>query len=173
VKRSGDGIHVTLDDGRTVSVRPLSAGDEQALATAFRRLSEQSRVLRFGSAAPALTGQQLRHLVRSVDGESHVAIAAFAEGDSTRMVGVGRILRYPDDPQTLDVGITVADEYQGHGLGLVLAQQLALRRPRQARRIVTQVASGNHAALRLLDEFGTVDHTSTDGRTEVVLPSDS
>jgi RimJ/RimL family protein N-acetyltransferase len=172
MKCNVEGGQVTLDDGRTVCIRPLSSGDEPALAAAFHRLSEQSRVRRFGSAAPALTRQQLRHLVGSVDGEDHVAIAAFAEGDCDRMVGVGRLLRYPDDPQTLDVGITVADEYQGHGLGLALAQQLAVRRPAQARRIVTQVAAGNHAALRLLDVFGTVDHRSADGRVEVVLPGD-
>ncbi len=38
----------------------------------------------------------------------------------------------------LDVGITVADDYQRQGLGLILTQHLDLHRPRPASRIITQ-----------------------------------
>jgi RimJ/RimL family protein N-acetyltransferase len=160
---------VRLKDGRNVAIRRLSVGDEPALAAAFGRLSDESRILRFGYASRALTKPTLDYLVGSVDGRDHVAFAAFAPDDGDRMVGVGRILRYPEDPGTLDVGITVADDYHGQGLGLVLARRLERDRPRPARRIVTQVAAENDAALRLLAVFGSRGARSADGSVEVDL----
>lgn len=161
--------NVTLHDGRQVEIRPLLIGDQSALAAAFQRLSVESRILRFGYASTALTQPTLEYLVGSVDGLHHVAFAAFADDETGRMVGVGRVLRYPDDPSALDLGITVADDYQRQGLGLVLARQLELRRPRPASRIITQVTAGNEAALRLLAVFGRIAANSADGSVEVEL----
>ncbi len=120
-----------------------------------------------------------------MDGVDHVAFAAFApdveRGDDRpedggeqvgpyhrehapgRIVGIGRILRYPGDPDSLDVAVTVADDYQGTGLGRALADLLAAHRPRPARRILTQIAAGNERALALLGSFGTAHRRSGDG----------
>lgn len=152
-----------LRDGRGVLVRPVHAGDSEALAAAFLRLSDESQRMRFGSAPRILTPAALRHLVGSVDGVDHVAFAAFADEDPGRLVGIGRILRYPDDPDTLDVGVTVADDYQGTGLGRILADLLAAHRPRPARRIVTQIAAANERAITLLAAFGVPPTRSADG----------
>lgn len=143
---------VTLRDGRQVLIRPIRAGDGAALADAFQQLSANSKRLRFGSAPRVLSAAALRHLVDSVDGVDHVAYAAF--DDSERLVGVARILRYPDDPDTLDVGMVVADDYQGAGLGHVLGHLLATNRPRPAKRIVTSVSAGNEAVMSLFRAFG-------------------
>ena len=150
-------------------VRPVRAGDGEAFATAFLRLSSESQRMRFGSARRVLGQAALRHLVDSVDGVDHVAFAAFAEPQPGRLVGVARILRYPDDPDTLDIGMTVADDYQGAGLGRVFAELLAAHRPRPARRIVTQIADSNHRALALLAEFGQSRSRSADGDLVVDL----
>jgi RimJ/RimL family protein N-acetyltransferase len=147
-----DEAWVTLRDGRRVLTRPIRAGDGAALAAAFHQLSTRSKQLRFGSAPPTLPAAALRHLVDSVDGVDHVAFAAF--DDSGRLVGVARILRYPHDPDTLDVGMAVADDYQGAGLGHVLSHLLAAHRPRPAKRIMTSVASDNNRVMRLFRAFG-------------------
>lgn len=145
-----DGARVTLRDGRQVLTRPIRAGDGTALAAAFRQLSTRSKQLRFGSAPSTLSAAALRHFVDSVDGVDHVAFAAF--DDSGRLVGVARILRYPQDPETLDVGMAVADDYQG-GIGHVLSHLLAAHRPRPAKRIMTSVASDNTRVMRLFRAF--------------------
>ena len=64
------------------------------------------------------------------------------------------------------MGITVADDYQGVGLGRVFAELLAAHRPRPARRVVTHIADGNRSAISLLSAFGTSRRTS-DGRLVV------
>ncbi|WP_041369065.1 GNAT family N-acetyltransferase [Nakamurella multipartita] len=150
-----DGAPLTLRDGRQVQIRPVRAGDSAALAAAFGHLSARSKQLRFGSAPQTLSAAALRHLIDSVDGVDHVAFAAFDTVDGAeQLVGVGRILRYPDDPDILDVGMVVADDYQGAGLGQVLGQLLAEHRPRPARRIVTAVDSENRRVLGLFRAFG-------------------
>ena len=102
------------------------------------------------------------------DGTDHVAFAAFPLEQPQRLVGIARALRYPDDPGSLDVGMTVADDYQGVGLGSVLAGLLAAHRPGPAQRVVTQVAGGNRRALALLAAFGS-PHRSADGQVVVLL----
>ena len=172
-----------LADGRRVWLRPVQRDDGPALAEAFRRLSHDSARWRFGAAPRVLTAAALRQLIDAVDGIDHVAFAAVVhadhksvngsrraarhEGGSYRIVGIGRILRYPDDGDSLDVAITVADDYQGVGLGKTLAELLAAHRPSPARRIRTQVQPGNDRALALLGLFGATQRTSGDG--EVVI----
>ncbi|HOZ60394.1 MAG TPA: GNAT family N-acetyltransferase [Nakamurella multipartita] len=162
-----DGAPLTLRDGRQVRIRPVRAGDSAALAAAFGHLSARSKQLRFGSAPQTLSAAALRHLIDSVDGVDHVAFAAF--DDAEHLVGVGRILRYPDDRDTLDVGMVVADDYQGAGLGQVLGQLLADHRPRPARRIVTAVASENRRVLGLFRAFGAAP-TWTSAGVVIELP---
>jgi len=145
---------VTLRDQRHVLVRPIRSTDRDALAAAFLRLSSRSQQARFGSAPSVLGGAALRHLIDTVDGVDHVAFAAFTQPEPGLLVGVARILRYPDDPQSLDVGMTVADDYQESGLGSAMAALLAQHRPRPARRVITEVMSGNHRAMSLLTAFG-------------------
>ena len=162
---------IMLRDQRSVLVRPVDSSDGAALATAFRRLSGDSQRSRFGSAPRTLGTAALRHLVDSVDKVDHVAFAAFAafaDDEPERLVGVARILRYPEDPQSLDVGVTVADDYQSSGLGTILASLLADHRPRPARRVVTQIADWNHRAMSLLTAFGPPQRAE-DGRLFIDL----
>lgn len=159
---------IVLGDGRRVLVRPVRAGDRDALAAAFLLLSDESQQSRFGSAPRILGRAALQQLVDSVDGVDHVAFAAFADHEPDRLVGVARILRYPDDPETLDVGITVADDYQGRGLGMVLAGMLADHRPRPAHRVITEMADRNDRAFSLLSAFGS-PHRADDGRIFIDL----
>ena len=165
---TADGAVVTLNnsargDARQVLVRPVRDGDGDALAEAFLRLSPQSQRQRFGAAPRALGVSALHQLVDTVDGVDHVAFAAFLVEDPSWLVGVGRILRYPDEPDTLDVAITVAEDYRGTGLGRVLGELLAAHRPRPARVIRTQIAASNKPAMALLAVFGGSPRQSGDG----------
>lgn len=161
------GAGVTLRDGRQVWTRPIRAGDGVALEEAFQQLSARSKQLRFGSPPRTLGTAALGHLIDSVDGVDHVAFAAF--DDSERLVGVARILRYPHDPDTLDVGMVVADDFQGAGLGHVLGYLLAAHRPRPAKRIVTAVAADNERVMSLFRAFGATPRWSGAG-IEIELP---
>jgi acetyltransferase len=163
---------VRLADGRRVRLRPLVPSDAEALQEAYERLSPQARTSRFGSPPVSLRGDTLSYLV-SADGVDHVAFVAVEDlpddgPQPPRLLGAGRIMRYPDDPQSLDIGLTVADDVRGLGLGRALAAALARHRPRPARRILTAVDRTNEAALRLLAVFGRPVR-NPDGLVEVAV----
>ena len=115
--------HVTLRDGRVVAVRPLEPGDREWLAAAVRRLSPETRYLRFASPKPHLTTRELDFLV-DVDDHRHEAILA-TDPATGRGIAVVRYVEIPGEPGVVEIAATVADDWQGHGLGPALLAQVA------------------------------------------------
>jgi len=118
-----------LRDGTRILIRPLEAGDRDALARGFARLSPASRRLRFFSPTAALTDAQLEYLT-DIDHENHDAIAAIVvdgKGEPGEGVGVGRWIRLEDEPTKAEIAVTVLDDYQGRGIGTLLIGTLAQR----------------------------------------------
>ncbi len=104
---------LTLRDGRIVDVRPLQRGDREGLAAAIRRLSDQTRYLRFATAKPRLTKRELDFLV-DVDHHRHEAIVAI---DPITQHGVAavRYVQVPGEADVAEIAATVADDWQGRG----------------------------------------------------------
>jgi GNAT superfamily N-acetyltransferase len=71
------------------------------------------------------------------------------------MVGVARYIRSPDRLDAAEVAITVADEWQGRGVGTTLLRRLA-RRARAAGigAFVATCLAGNKEIIELLEELG-------------------
>lgn len=84
-------------------------------------LSPRSRYLRF-LAPIAKPSERLLDLMTQTDGHRHVAFVAVSV-DETTVLGVVRYVRTTGDPQTGEVAIAVADDWQGRGLGLQLLRQ--------------------------------------------------
>lgn len=117
--------HVTLRDGCVLDVRPLEPADREWLAAAVRRLSPDTRYLRFASPKPHLTKRELDFLV-DVDHHIHEAILA-ADPTSGRAIAVVRYVQVPGEPGVVEIAATVADDWQGRGVGPALLAQLAQR----------------------------------------------
>ena len=116
-------MQATYRDG--VTIRQLRSGDTATVASLFARLGEQSRRRRFCGAKPRLSDAELAQLAR-VDGDRHVLVG-FVDGDP-RPAGIARLVR---DGATAEIAVTVADCYQGRGLGTTLVRALAAdARPR-------------------------------------------
>lgn len=147
---------LVLRDGTPAMAWPLSPDDAAGLQEHWTRLSTQSRHDRFLATVRSLSPGLLRQLVDGVDGSEHVALVLFAfpDGAPEAAAGVGRIVRYTDDPGTADVAVTVADAWQGRGVASALLAELVRRRPRGVRTIRTQVADGNAASLAMLRRLG-------------------
>jgi hypothetical protein len=102
---------VRLRDGTVGLTWRLLPGDRDQLARAYEQLSPESKHHRFLTGVPHLSEAMLDRLVDGVDGYNHVALVCFlldAKGVGTP-AGVGRFIRYPDDPSCADVAVTVAE----------------------------------------------------------------
>jgi RimJ/RimL family protein N-acetyltransferase len=114
-----------LRDGRVVAIRPLERSDRPLLDAAIRRLSDDSRYLRFASAKPRISERELDHLV-DVDHHAHEALLAL-DPLTAQGVGVVRYVQLPGQPGVVELAVTVADDWQGIGLGSALLARLMQR----------------------------------------------
>lgn len=136
-----------------VTIRPLEAGDRDAFADLFARLSPRSRHRRYLSPKPALTPAELTRLT-DVDQVDHLAVVAVHPLDGL-LLGAGRFVRVAGEPQIADVAVEVADEWQGIGIGSALAAHVVQSaRARGYERLVATTLWENHPARRLLRRLG-------------------
>ena len=89
-----------------------------------------------------------------MDHHDHEALGALSPADG-RGVGIARYIRDPDDPRAAEIAVTIADDWQGRGLGSELLAQLS-DRARQAGigRFTATVSADNVAMTGLLWKMG-------------------
>ncbi|KRF37618.1 GNAT family N-acetyltransferase [Nocardioides sp. Soil805] len=150
---------VRLRDGTDAFVVPLLAANREALRDEYEQLSLETRFSRFLAAVPTLSDAMLDHLVDDVDGVDHVALVALViSRDGTEVpIGLARIIRYADDPEAADLGVTVVDEWQGRGVATALLEVLMRDRPAGIDRIRTVTRADNPASLAMLQALGDVE----------------
>lgn len=159
---------VVLRDGVRVTLRPIAADDRQRLLDSFARLSEESRYRRFLASKGGLFESELDYLV-DVDHCDHEAIVAI-DPSTDELLGVARYVRAADDPEVAEVAITVADDWQGRGLGRALLDRLTYRARREGvRRFSALVQNDNRASLGLLTAFGDTRQVSDAGQSELLI----
>jgi len=125
-----EGTLAVLRDGSTVLIRQVRGTDAPLLADGFARLSARSRQMRFLGPKKMLSAAELRYLTE-VDHHDHEAIGVLSPADG-RGVGVARYIRDADDPRAAEIAVTIADDWQGRGLGAELLARLSDRAARQA-----------------------------------------
>jgi GNAT superfamily N-acetyltransferase len=111
----------TLNDGRSVRIRPMRTTDRATYEAAVYSLSPRSRYLRFFAPIEKMS-ERLLDLMTQVDGRRHVAWLALTPDESTG-VAVVRYVCAGDDGQSAEVAIAVADDWQRGGLGGELLRQ--------------------------------------------------
>ena len=113
----------TLPNGPQVRIRPVRPADKVELQDGLKRLSHETIRKRFLAAKPRFSSAELRYLTE-VDGVNHIALVAVSL-ETGHIVGVARAVRLPDQPDTAEWAILVADPLQGQGLGRRLAELIA------------------------------------------------
>ena len=149
---------VILRNGASVRIREIRPDDEPRLMALCRRLSQRTVYQRFFSARRLLPEEA--HAFANVDYRLRmVVVAEVNDGPELELVGVAR---YGPSPEgTADIGLVVADAWQGLGLGpLLLEEILRAGEQRGIREFSADVLTDNRHALRLLSR-----HTAITRRT--------
>lgn len=161
-----------LRDGTPVLIRSVRPEDAPLLERGFAALSARSRTLRFLSAAPRLSPDDVRFLTRP-DSPVHEAVGALdLSGNPPVACGIAHAIRLPGDgPPQAELAVTVADAWQGRGLGTILFAAVArLAQAGGTRNMVALVNRANPAMLRLLADLGARVARGDGAEQVLVLP---
>jgi acyl-CoA synthetase (NDP forming)/RimJ/RimL family protein N-acetyltransferase len=139
---------LVLRDGSTVAVRPIQAHDEAALAGFYGKLSLESQAFRFFTN-PTDVRDIAKRLAIS-DFESQFGLAAIAGNEL-----VGHAVYVVTAGTRAEIGLAIADAYQGRGLGILLLGRLAEAAAHAGIEVFTAVVKAdNHRMLDLLRDSG-------------------
>jgi GNAT superfamily N-acetyltransferase len=131
-------------------VRPIRPDDAARLVAFHTHLSPRSVYLRFFTFHPTLSDAEVARFTR-VDLENRLALVV-TTGDE--IIAVGRFDRAPASAEA-EVAFVVADEYQHHGLGSLLLDELAqAARQRGVQSFRADTLAENHTMLDVFRHAG-------------------
>jgi acetyltransferase len=139
---------VQVRGGRRVTLRPVLPQDDELVADFFRNLSEASRRNRFFRSLRELP-PALLHGFTSIDYHAHLALIATVHAEpGEAIVGEARYVMVA--PGKAEFAVTVADAWQGQGIGALLLSRLALRAEEEGvTHLFGDVLAGNEPMRRL------------------------
>ena len=164
-RRDGD---VVLRDGSTVRIRVMRAADEPALLALLQSLSEESRWLRFYSATGGSALATEAHREANLD---HTFGLLALSGAEDRVVG--HAFYAVVDEGRAEVAFTIANDFQGRGLGTILLGQLAEVAAANGIQVFeAEVVAANHAMLNVFRASGfPIEVDATAGQLHVTFPT--
>jgi acetyltransferase len=157
-------------DGQSFFIRPIRPSDADLLIEHFHSLSSQSRYMRFFSPLKELSKDMLIKLTQ-IDYDREIALVALmGKNDGQTMVGVSRIIVFPDQTQA-EFAIAISDQWQGKGIGSsLLTQCLKAARQMGIRRVMGVVLSENTQMLKLGKKLGfSIHRVPGGGEYELII----
>lgn len=141
-----------LRDGTALTLRPIRPEDADLERRFFEGLSERSRYQRFLNQMAQLPPQMLARFTQ-LDYDRELALVALAPGGAD-FVGVGRYVPNADG-ETAEFALTVADAWQGRGVGRALLERLCeCAREAGYRALYGHILNANQDMLGLAKNLG-------------------
>lgn len=162
-----------LPDGTGFILRPLLEEDRERLEEGFERLSQASRYQRFMTSMETLPEHYLNYLTH-IDYRNHFAVTAAIE-DPVRFelqgLGIARFITLEDKKDEAELAITIADDAQGRGLGVILMDVLLrAAQERGLSALRAEVLSTNGGMQSLAKRFGGKQVAAHDGLATWRIP---
>ena len=146
----------TLPNGIPVLVRHVGTADAPRLKQGFKLISSLARRRHFpGDEVTELGAEQLKAL-ESVDQKNYCIWGALNPAKAEEPgIGIARYRRIEQEPSAADVAITILDQYQGTGAGLLLHACLHYTAAQNGiRHFYYEVSGENHRFIRHLQHLG-------------------
>jgi len=143
-----------LADGTALTIRPIRAEDAQSEQDFVRKLSPQSRQMRFMGSVKELSQDMLVQFTQ-IDYSREMALIATTVGGGREIQhGVARYSINPDDT-SCEFAIVVSDDLQHQGIGTRLMQALMdAAREQGIARMEGTVLARNSGMLQLMKDIG-------------------
>jgi acetyltransferase len=145
---------VVLRERGRVIIRPVLSQDDAVTKAFFAAMSWNSRHNRFLRSFRELPEALLRQFTE-VDYKTHVALMAeiFVDGQEIA-IGEARYVTSPDG-KSAEFAVSIADEWQGCGLGsLLLARLIAAAKKAGIETVTGETLASNSAMLHLAQKAG-------------------
>jgi protein lysine acetyltransferase len=145
-------IPIQVRDGTRLMLRPVLPGDDERTVRGHIQFSHETLYRRFMTArVPSPT---LLHYLAEVDYVDHFVWVVTDGGDP---VADARFVRDERDPTLAEIAFTVADAYQGRGIGSFLISALSIAaRVDGIERFSARMLSDNAPMRAIMDRYGAV-----------------
>jgi RimJ/RimL family protein N-acetyltransferase len=162
-----------LADGSRVRLRLTRPSDLGKIEQFLNGLSDETRTRRFLVASPKVPDHVIRHFA-FYDPRERLTLAAGKPGNGgEELVGLADVVLL--NTGLAEIGVVVADDLQGAGLGKLLSEVVAsLAIKRGATHLKAQMLERNSAMLHLMERLGSTVRSMEDGNTVAYtrLPAD-
>ena len=152
-----------MNDGKTVTIRPIRPEDADMEQEFVKNMSEESRYYRFMDTIRELTQTMLVRFTQ-IDYDREMALVATLPGDDGKdhQIGVARYVVNPDG-ESVEFALAVGDDWQKCGVGRKLMSALIdCARMKGYRAVVGDVLSTNTKMFRLMTSLGFTVHPHPD-----------
>ena len=141
-----------LEDGTQLNLRPIHPTDEPGMRDLFHALSQETIYYRFMSRSKHIPHKEIQDFV-FIDHRTDVAIVVtLPEAHGEDIIAIGRF--YLDEKSNMaEVAFVVRDDWQNHGIGLLLLQHLTnIARRNGVRGFTAEVLRANNAMQRVFQK---------------------
>ena len=163
-------------DGRTITIRPIRPDDASLQQNFVKSLSDESKYYRFMDTLRELTPTMLMRFTQ-IDYDHEMALVATLPDENGKeyLIGESRYVTNPDG-ETVEFALSVANEWQQHGVGRKLMTSLIdVARQKGYKAVIGDVLTLNSKMFRLMTSLGftTHPHHEDPAIKRVVLPLSS
>ncbi|MCV7352081.1 GNAT family N-acetyltransferase [Mycobacterium parmense] len=145
-------IPISVRDGTRLLLRPVLPGDSERTVHGHIQFSSETLYRRF--MTPRIPSPALMHYLSEVDYVDHFVWVVTDGGDP---IADARYVRDENDPTVAEIAFTVADAYQGRGIGTFLVSALSIAAAvNGVKRFSARMLSDNVPMRAILDRYGAV-----------------